>query len=185
MMEKIRKDAEHRMQRSIEKLKTDLLGVRTGKATPAILEPVRVNYYGSTVPLTQVASISAPQPRLLVVQPWDKGAAEAIVKAIQAADLGLNPAPDGELIRVPIPTLTEERRHELARHCKRLGEEARVSIRNIRRDANEELSRAEKDKEISEDELHRSQKEVQKMTDEHVAGVDTAIEAKEKEILEG
>ncbi|MBD3236072.1 MAG: ribosome recycling factor [Candidatus Eisenbacteria bacterium] len=185
MVEKIRSGAAARMQKSLEKFRGDLRGVRTGKAAPSILESVRVDYYDSVVPLAQIASISAPQPRLLVIQPWDKGAAEAIVKGIQNADLGLNPAQDGELIRVPIPALTEERRHELVRQCKRMSEEVKVSIRNIRRDANDELTKAEKAKEISEDDLHRGQKDVQKTTDEHIAEVDSALAEKEKEILEG
>jgi ribosome recycling factor len=120
-----------------------------------------------------------------VVQPWDKGATEAIVKGIQAADLGLNPSPDGELIRVPIPALTEERRHELVKQCKKMSEEVRVSIRNVRRDANEELTKAHKDKAITEDDLHRGQKDIQKLTDDLIKRVDEALAAKEKEVLEG
>jgi len=181
----IRRDAEARMNKSVEKFRGDLVGVRTGKASPAILETVRVEYYGQTMPLAQIASVSAPQPRLLVVQPWDKGAAEAIVKAIQAADLGLNPAPDGDLIRVPIPALTEERRRELVKQCKRMAEEVRVSIRNVRRDANDALAEANKEKQISEDDLHRAQKDIQKLTDEQMKKVDEALATKEKDILEG
>jgi ribosome recycling factor len=184
MTTEIKNDAEQRMAKSVEKFRADLLGVRTGKASPSILENVSVEYYGSRVPLSQVASVSAPQPRLLVVQAWDKGAVQAIVKAIQAADLGLNPAEDGELIRVPIPPLTEERRHEIVKRCSKVAEEVKVSIRNIRRDANEMLQKKEKDKEISEDDMHRAQKEIQKLTDEHVQRVDEAFKAKEKEILE-
>ncbi len=185
MVEKIRKEAEERMRKSVEKFRADLLSVRTGKAVPSILDPVRIDYYGSSIPLSQVASISAPQPRLLVVQPWDKAAADAVIKGIQAADLGLNPAREGELIRVPIPALTEERRHDLVKRCKKMAEDLKVSIRNIRRDSNDELVRVEKEKEISEDELHRSQREIQKITDAHIAQIDQALAAKEKEILEG
>ncbi len=180
----IKNDAEQRMAKSVEKFRADLVRVRTGKASPSILENVSVEYYGSRVPLSQVASVSAPQPRLLVVQAWDKGAVQAIVKAVQAADLGLNPAEDGELIRVPIPPLTEERRHEIVKRCSKVAEEVKVSIRNIRRDANEMLQKKEKDKEISEDDMHRAQKEIQKLTDEHTQRVDEAFKAKEKEILE-
>jgi ribosome recycling factor len=169
MIEQVRQNADARMKKSLEIFKTDLIGVRTGKAAPAILETVKVEYYGQAMPLAQIASISAPQPRLLVVQPWDKGATEAIVKGIQAADLGLNPSPDGELIRVPIPALTE----------------VRVSIRNVRRDANEELTKAHKDKAITEDDLHRGQKDIQKLTDDLIKRVDEALAAKEKEVLEG
>jgi ribosome recycling factor len=185
MVEKARKETEDRMHKSVEKFRGDLLAVRTGKASPAILEPVRVDYYGSALPLAQVASVSAPQPRLLVVQPWDKAAADAILKGIQSAGLGLNPSRDGDLIRVPIPPLTEERRHELVKRCKKMAEELKVSVRNIRRDANEELERREKEKEISEDDLRRGQKEIQKITDSHIVLIDQALAAKEKEILEG
>lgn len=185
MVNQIRQNAEARMVKSIEKFRSDLIGVRTGKASPAILETVRVEYYGQTMPLAQIASVSAPQPRLLVVQPWDKGASESIVKGIQAADLGLNPAPDGELIRVPIPALTDERRRDLVKQCKKMAEEVRVSIRNVRRDANDELAKAEKDKLISEDDHRRGQKEIQKLTDDQVVKVDEALAIKEKDILEG
>lgn len=185
MVEQIRASAAERMKKSVEKFRQDLRSVRTGKAAPSILETVKVEYYGSVVPLSQIASVSVPQPRLLVVQPWDKGAAEAIIKGIHNADLGLNPAQEGELIRVPIPALTDQRRHDLVRQCKKMSEEVKVSVRNVRRDANDELARAEKDKEISEDDLHRGQKEIQKTTDEYVAEVDSALAGKEKEILEG
>ena len=185
MVENVHRDTRDRMTKALEKLRGDLHAVRTGKATPAILDPVRVEYYGSQVPLSQVASVSAPQPRMLVVQPWDKAAAEPILKGIQGANLGLNPSQDGELIRVPIPPLTEERRHEFVKRCRQLAEEARVAMRNVRRDANEELTRAEKEKTISEDDLHRGQKETQKITDEEIAKIDQLLAAKEKEILEG
>jgi ribosome recycling factor len=185
LVEKVRKETEDRMRKSVEKFRADLLAVRTGKASPAILDPVRIDYYGSALPLSQLASVSAPQPRLLVVQPWDKAAADAILKGIQSADLGLNPSHDGDLIRVPIPPLTEERRHELVKRCKKMAEELKVSVRNIRRDANEELERKEKVKEISEDDLRRGQKDVQKVTDAHIVLIDAALAAKEKEVLEG
>jgi len=185
MLEKIHQDARERMEKCIEKLSADLRTVRTGKASPALLDAVRVDYYGSSVPLSQIASISAPQPRLLVIQPWDKAATDPIVKGIQVANLGLNPAPEGDLIRVPIPTLTEERRHELVKRCRQMGEETRVAMRNVRRDANEELAKAEKAKEIAEDELHRGHKETQKIIDELSEKVDQLLAAKEKEILEG
>jgi len=184
MTDKVRAAAEERMKKSIEKLRADLRSVRTGKASPAVLEPVRVDYYGAVTPLTQIASISAPQPRLLVIQPWDKAAVEPIVKAIQSADLGLNPSVDGQLIRVPIPALTEERRHDLVRQCKKMVEEVKVSIRNIRRDANDELVRAQKEKLISEDDLHRGQKDIQKVTDHQIEEAEKAFKAKEHEILE-
>lgn len=175
---------EDRMKKSVESLKHDLTAIRTGKATPALLDPVHVEAYGSPMPLSQVASISAPQPRLLVVQPWDKGLVQPILKAIQKSDLGLNPSDDGELIRVPIPTLTEERRQEFAKKAKKLGEEAKVSVRNIRRDANDEIKKREKDGVITEDESRRLQGEVQKLTDRYVGEIDDILSKKEKEILE-
>ncbi len=181
----IKSQAEERMEKSLEKFKSDLMSARTGKASPALLEPVKVDYYGSVMPLSQVASVSAPQPRLLVVQAWDRGAVPAIIKGIQSADLGLNPSEDGEIIRVPIPALTEERRLEIVKRCKKSAEEAKVSVRNIRRDANDALQTAEKDKEISEDEMHRSQKDIQKLTDEVIEKIDEALRIKEKDILEG
>ncbi len=184
MVKQILSEAESRMNKSIEKFRADLMGVRTGKASPAILDTVQVDYYGSPVPITQVASISAPEPRLLVVQAWDKGAVQAIVKGIQAADLGLNPSEDGQIIRVPIPALTEARRQELAKQVRKMAEEAKVSIRNIRRDANEALQKSEKKKEISEDEMHRAQKDVQKVTDDCIEKIDEVGKAKEKDILE-
>ncbi len=185
MVEKIRADAKTRMEKALEKLRGELSAVRTGKATAAILDSVRVEYYGSSMPLSQVASVSAPQPRTLVIQPWDRAAAEPIVKAIQAANLGFNPSMEGELIRVPIPPLTEERRHEFVKRCRQMAEEARIAVRNVRRDANDELAKAQKAKTISEDDLHRGQKETQKLTDEQIVKIDQLLSAKEKEILEG
>ena len=172
---------EERMQKSVDSLKQELTAIRTGKATPALLDPVSVDAYGSPMPLSQVASISAPQPRLLVIQPWDKGLVQAILKAVQKADLGLNPSDDGQLIRVPIPALTEERRQEFVKKAKKIGEETKVSIRNIRRDANEDVKKQEKDSAITEDDSRRLQAEIQKLTDKHVAEV---LTKKEKEILE-
>jgi ribosome recycling factor len=184
MSHEIVQRAEDRMKKSLESLKADLMTIRTGKATPALLDSVRVEAYGSVMPLSQVASITAPQPRLLVVQPWDKKLMSAIVRAIQKADLGVNPAEDGELIRLPIPALTEERRHDLVKRAKKTGEEARVTIRGIRREANDELKKAEKDHAVSEDEADRLRAEVQKVTDKHGVLVDEILARKEKEILE-
>ena len=177
--------AEDRMTKSLEALKNELVAIRTGKATPALLDPVRVDAYGSLLPLNQVASVTAPQPRLLVIQPWDKKMLPAIVKGIQKADLGLNPAEDGELIRVPIPALTEDRRLEMVKRVKKTGEEARISIRNIRRDANDELKKLEKDHALTEDEAERLHTEVQKVTDKYIGQVDETLARKEKEVLEG
>jgi ribosome recycling factor len=183
-MDEVIKATGQRMDKSIEALKTELVSSRTRKASPSLLDTVRVEAYGSMMPISQVASISAPQPRLLVVQPWDKTLLQSIVKAVQKADLGLNPADEGELIRVPIPALTEERRNELVKKIKRMGEEVKVAIRNIRRDANEEIKKLQKDGAISEDDMHRGTQEIQKETDRHVEEVDEILERKEKEILE-
>ena len=178
------KDADTRMSKSIEALKAELVSIRTGKASPNLLDSVRVDAYGSVMPLSQVASISVPQPRMLVVQPWDKTLVQPILKAIQKADLGLNPGDDGELIRVPIPSLTEERRNELVKRVKQIGEEVRVAIRNIRRDVNEEIKRLQKDGHTSEDDAHRGTQEVQKKTDHYIEMVEEVLERKEKEVLE-
>ncbi|MDM7915017.1 MAG: ribosome recycling factor [Candidatus Eisenbacteria bacterium] len=177
-------DAEGRMNKSIESLKNDLLAIRTGKATPSLLDTVRVEAYGSQMPLSQVASISAPQPRMLVVQLWDRSLQQAVLKGIQKADLGLNPSDEGELIRVPIPALTEERRNELVKKVKKLGEETKVAIRNVRRDANEEIKKLLKDGQISEDDSRRGVQDVQKLTDRSIETVDEILSRKEKEILE-
>ena len=184
MINEIQNSSQERMEKSLVKFKDDLLNVRTGKATPSILESVQVDYYGSIVPLAQVASVTAPQPRLLVVQAWDKGAVQAIIKGIQTADLGLNPTDDGELIRVQIPALTDERRLDIVKRFKKTAEEVKVSIRNIRRDGNDSLQKAEKAKEISEDDMHRAQKEIQNTTDKYIKDVDDTVKIKEKEILE-
>jgi len=184
MSEEILAKHKERMDKSVESLKGDLQKVRTGKVTPALLDPVRVDAYGTPMPLAQVASVSAPQPRMLVVQPWDKGLLKDVLKAIQKSDLGLNPADDGELIRVPIPALTEDRRKDLAKKAKTLGEDAKISVRNIRRDANDEIKKAEKASELTEDESRRFQGEVQKITDSHIGEIDKILDRKEKEILE-
>lgn len=173
-----------KMKKSIEVLKHDLTAVRTGKASPALLDSIKVDAYGSPMGLAQVASISAPQPRLLVVQPWDKSLLSAVLKAIQKSDLGLNPADDGELIKVPIPALTEDRRHDLVKRVKKLAEDGRVSVRNLRREANEELKKRTKDDHVSEDDERRLQAEIQKLTDKHIASMDEIVSKKEKEILE-
>jgi ribosome recycling factor len=172
------------MKKSLEALQHDLQSVRTGRATPALLDGVRVEYYGSPVPLKQIATVSAPEPRLLVVQPYDKTALGEVEKAIQKADLGLNPSNDGQIIRIPIPALTDERRQDLVKKVKKTGEEFKVSVRNIRRDANEELKKMEKDKKISEDDSRRAQGEVQKLTDDYVKKIENLLDGKEKEILE-
>jgi ribosome recycling factor len=172
------------MQKAVAATGHELAKIRTGKATTALLDGIRVNYYGSMVTVNQVATISVPEPRLIIVQPWEKPMAAEISKAILKADLGLNPINDGVLVRVPIPQLTEERRKELVKLCKRLAEEGKVAVRNIRRDANEHLKKAEKSKEISEDDHHRISDEIQKMTDGFVSEIDDLVAAKEAEVME-
>ena len=179
----IRQNAEHKMNQSLEALKGHLSKVRTGRPNPQILDTVHVDYYGSMVPLSQVANLSLIDARTISVQPWEKNMAQKIEKAIRESDLGLNPAAQGELIRVPMPPLTEERRKELIKVVKAEGENGKVAIRNLRRDANEHAKRLLKDKEITEDEDRRSQDDVQKLTDKHIAEIDKLVQGKEAEIM--
>lgn len=183
MPQAIKKNAEDRMEKALGALKRELSTLRAGRASPAMLDRISADYYGTPTPINQLGSISTPDTRTLVIQPWDKSALAAIEKAIQKSDLGLNPANDGSIIRIVIPPLTEERRKELAKETKKFGEEAKVAIRNIRRDANDEIKKKEK-AEISEDESRRHQDDIQKLTDRHVAEVDKILAAKEKEIME-
>lgn len=171
------------MEEAIEFLKREFSHVRAGKATPALLEGVRIDYYGSLSPINQVANVSAPEPRMLVVQPWDKSMIGAIERAIQAAGLGLNPSNDGIIIRVPLPLLTEERRRDLVKVTKDIAEHARVSIRNARRDANDGIKKAVKKDGISEDFGFAAEAEVQKLTDHYIKEVEVLFEKKEKDIL--
>jgi ribosome recycling factor len=176
--------AEKHMNTTIEKTESEFATIRTGKATPTLLDSVKVDYYGAKVPLKQVANIAVPDPKLITVQPWEKPLVGEIVKAIQTANLGLNPQSDGTFIRVPLPPLTEERRRELVKGVKHLVEEAKVAIRNVRRDAIEKLKKLEKEHVITEDDLHRSQKEIQDLTDKKTVEIEKVFAAKEKEILE-
>tara|TARA_R100001129_G_scaffold150169_2_gene112175 strand:- start:486 stop:1043 length:558 start_codon:yes stop_codon:yes gene_type:complete len=176
-------DIERRMQGAVESLKGDLAGLRTGRANTSLLDPVVVEVYGSMMPLNQVATVSAPEPRMLSVQVWDKGNVSAVEKGIAHANLGLNPMQDGQTLRIPMPDLTEERRKELAKVADKYGESAKIAIRNVRRDGMEALKEDEKKKDISEDDRKRSEDEVQKLTDKYVADTDTAVEQKKKEIL--
>lgn len=184
MPHEVIKHTEESMHKSIETLKHELMGIRTGKANPGLLEGIRVMYYGQTVPLKQVANIAVPEPRLITIHPWEKSLVPEIEKAIRASGLGLNPMIEGLVIRLPIPPLTEERRKDLVKVVKKFGEETRVAIRNVRRDSNERFKKLEKEHKISEDELHARQEEVQKMTDKFIKQVDEVIEGKEKEIME-
>ncbi|MDW7650607.1 MAG: ribosome recycling factor [Bacillota bacterium] len=184
MVQEVYKDVEDRMEKAVAALKRDLATLRAGRATPSLLDKITVDYYGSSMPINQLANISVPEPRLLVIQPWDKKAVTEIERAIMKSDLGLTPASDGSIIRLAIPQLTEERRKELVKVSKKKAEEGRVAIRNIRRDANDELKKKEKAGEITEDELHKSQDEVQKLTDKFIEEADQVLAAKEKEIME-
>ena len=176
-------DLERRMHGAVEALKGDLAGLRTGRANTALLEPVNVEVYGSMMPINQVATISAPEPRMLTVQVWDKSNVGPVDKAIRSAGLGLNPIVDGQNLRLPIPDLTEERRKELAKLAGQYAEKARIAARNVRRDGMDSLKTDEKKGEISEDERKRLETEVQKLTDSTIAEIDAAAHAKEKEIL--
>jgi ribosome recycling factor len=176
-------NAEERMKKAIEALKRELSSLRAGRATPSLLDKIQVDYYGTPTPLNQVGTISTPDPRTLVIQPWDKSVLDAVEKAIQKSDLGLTPNNDGNIIRINIPPLTEERRTELVKMTRKYGEDAKVAVRNVRRDANDEIRKLEKG-ELSEDESRRLQDEIQKLTDRYVKEVDQVLAAKEKEIME-
>ncbi len=179
----VRNTTEQKMLKSIEALKTDLAKVRTGRAHTGLLDHVQVEYYGSMVPLSQVANIGLADARTITVQPWEKKMLPLVEKAIRESDLGLNPASQGEVLRVPMPALTEERRRELAKVIKHEGETARVAVRNLRRDANQSLKDLLKKKDISEDDERRAQDDIQKLTDRYVADIDKLVADKEKEIM--
>lgn len=182
--EEILLNAEEKMDGAVQALRRELNGVRTGRAHPSLIESMPIDYYGATTPLKQLGSISAPESRLLSIQVWDKGAVNTIAKAIQASDLGLNPAIEGQTIRLAIPALTEQRRKEFVKLVHNKAEDARVAVRNVRRHAQDELRKAEKDGEVSQDELKRHGEELQKLTDQHVALVDSEAKKKEAELLE-
>lgn len=183
MIDDIQKDAERRMQKSVESLKTELAKIRTGRPHPSLLDHVTVEYYGSEVPLSQVANINVEDSRTLSVTPWEKPMVGVVEKAIMTSDLGLNPATNGNVIRVPMPPLTEERRRDLTRVVKGEGEGAKVAIRNIRRDANSDFKSLLKEKEISEDEARGAEDMIQKLTDKYVAEVDVVLQEKEQDLL--
>ncbi len=176
--------ADEKMDSSVEAFRRELNGIRTGRAHPSLIETLPVEYYGATTPLKQLGTINAPEPRMLTIQVWDRGAVQAIQKAIQASDLGLNPAIDGQTMRLPIPALTEQRRKELVKLLHHKAEDARVAIRNVRRHSHDELRKAEKDGSVSQDDLKRSEEELQKITDRHIATVDAESKKKEAELLE-
>ena len=178
------KEADQKMKGAVSVTREELSSVRTGRATPAILSRITVDYYGAPTPLNQLASFSVPEPRLLVIQPYDRNSMSQIEKAIMQSDLGLTPSNDGQLIRLPFPPLTEERRKDLIRLVHQRAEEGRVAVRNVRRHAKEELERLEREHSISEDDLSRAEKELQKHTDQHVAEIDELLAGKEKELME-
>jgi len=178
------KDAKQRMDKSVEAFRQEITKVRTGKATTALLDGIKVDYYGTVTPLNQVGNVTVLDVHTISITPWDKSMVQVIDKAILASDLGLNPISDGTNIKVPIPALTEERRKELVKLVKKFGEDAKVALRNVRRDANDHLKRMEKNKELTEDQLKEGEKEIQKLTDEHITKIDEIIKHKEKDIME-
>jgi ribosome recycling factor len=184
MDEKVVKEVEAKMEKTLSSFKTDLNKVRTGRASLALFDDIRVDYYGSPTPLNQMATLAVPEPRLITIQPWDTSVIGEIEKAILKSELGVTPASDGKIIRITIPRLTEERRKELVKVVKKMAEGAKVSVRNIRREANDQLKIWEKDKKISQDQLHQWMEKVQVSTDRYIKKVDEVFAAKEKEILE-
>jgi len=184
MIQDIKKDAETRMGKSIESLKSELTKLRTGRAHTSLLDHITVDYYGNETPLNQVATVSVAEARMLTVTPWEKNMVQAVEKAIISSDLGLNPATSGTVIRVPLPPLTEERRKDMIKIVRQEGENAKVAVRNIRRDANSDIKELLKEKEITEDEERQGEDAIQKLTDKYVAEVDKVLEAKEKDLME-
>ena len=184
MEKELLEDAKHRMDKAVDAVRTEFNTVRSGRASVGLLDRVHVDYYGTSTPLKQMANIAAPEPRLLTVQPFDKTAMRSIEKAIMESDLGLNPSSDGQVIRLPIPTLTEERRRDLVKLVHRLAEDGKVAVRNIRRDCMKDLKELVHEGEVGEDAEHRAEDQLQKLTDEHVHRVDELLKKKEAEILE-
>ena len=183
-IETVKKQSEDKMKKAIQALSDDFNGIRTGRASSALFEKIKVEYYGQQTPLNQVATISVPEPRLVVIQPWDRAVLTEIEKAIQKSELSVNPNNDGKVIRINIPPLTEERRKDLVKMTKNTAEQSRVAVRNARRDANEEIKKAKADAEMSEDEAKKATDEIQKVTDKHIEEINKVLEAKEKELLE-
>jgi ribosome recycling factor len=184
MLDDVYQEVEHKMERSIEALRRDLSRIRTGRASLALLDGIKINYYGTATPLNQMATLSVPESRLITIQPLDKTQLGTIEKAIQSSDLGLTPTNDGTIIRLAIPALTAERRKDLVKQVKKMGEESKIALRNVRRDGNETLKSFEKDKLVSEDDMRRGQEQVQKITDRYIANVDDILQTKEHEVME-
>ena len=183
-MDKLIKQAEEKMKRTVEAVHSEFAAVRTGRATPALLDRLRVEYYGSQVPVNQVATISVPESRLIVISPWDKNVVPAIEKAILTSDLNLTPMSDGQLVRIALPPLTEERREELSKLVQKMAEEGRVAIRNVRRDANKAIDAMEKKESLSEDEVHSGKDDIQDLTDNYIEKIDEAVKTKVDEMME-
>ena len=183
MVEEVEADARRRMHQTVEMAGKDLVSVRTGRASANLLDPVRVDYFGTPTPLNQLATLNTPDPQLITITPFDKSTVKGIEKAILASGLGFNPSSDGTLIRVPIPVLTEERRKEMVKHVKKLGEERKIAIRNIRRDSNDHLKKMEKNKEISQDQEKDAHDNIQVETDKNIKAIDDLVNSKEKELL--
>ncbi|SDG39097.1 MULTISPECIES: ribosome recycling factor [Thalassobaculum] len=177
-------DIQRRMDGAVTSLKSEFGGLRTGRASVSLLDPIMVDAYGAKMPINQVGTVSVPEPRMLSVQVWDRGMSKAVEKAIRDSDLGLNPQSDGQLIRIPLPDLSEERRKELSRIAAKYAENARVAVRNVRRDGMDMLKKAEKDGDLSQDDRHLYEQEIQELTDSHVKAIDEALEAKEKDIMQ-
>lgn len=182
-MDKKVEDFDRRMTAAVDVLAKELAGIRTGRATASLLDPIKVDAYGSLMPLSQVGNVSAPEPRLLTVQVWDNSMVKAVEKAIRESSLGLNPAIEGQLIRIVLPELNQERRAELAKLASKYCEEAKISVRNVRRDGNEHIKKLEKDKEISEDDSHRLVESIQEMTDKHIKKIDEITAHKQKDVM--
>ena len=184
MYEDVIAESKEAMTRAVDALKREMSKVRTGRASISLLDDVRVDYYGTPTPLNQVGTLAVPEARLITIQPWEKQLIPDIEKAILKSDLGLNPASDGQIIRIAIPALTEERRKEMTKVIRRMGEDAKIAVRNARRDANENLKMLEKEKEITEDDLKRGEKQVQEVTDSYTVNIDEVVATKEKEVME-
>lgn len=183
-LKEIHANARERMQKAVEALRKDLQAIRTGRASAGLIDHIRVDYYGTPTPINQLATVTVPESRLIVIQPWDRGAMQAIERAIQKSDLGLTPVNDGNVLRLNLPPLTEQRRKELARQVQKRVEEGRVAVRNVRRDAHDEIRKLEKGHEISEDEARRATDQLQKLTDQFIAEIDKLGKEKEAELLE-
>ncbi len=182
-MKEVLNTAKEKMEKTLKVLGSDFAAIRAGRANPAVLDRIMVDYYGTPTPINQMAAISVQDARVLVIQPWDKSSLKAIEKAIQASDLGINPSNDGSVIRLAFPQLTEERRKELCKEIKKMGEESKVAVRAIRRDANDKVKAMKKNGELTEDDVKQFDKDIQKLTDKYVESVDSAVSVKEKEIL--